>query len=246
MSSTQIIIILKTFTDFFACKIVLAANHHYPENIQRLFRLEKCLSRKSSLSWKNSKTFSPAKLSSTQIIIVLKIFQKFFACKIGSDANHHYPETIQNLFACKIVLAENHLYAGNIQRLFCLQNCLSRQSSLSWNYSKTFCLQNCLSRESSLSWKYSITFSPAKMSWPQIIIIPKIFRDFFAWKSALAANHHYPKRIQRHFFACKIVFDANHQYPEFIQRRFRLQNCLRSKSSLSWKYSQTFSPAILS
>ena len=99
LSSTQIIIILKTFTDFFACKIVLAANHHYPENIQRLFRLEKCLSRKSSLSWKNSKTISPAKLSSTQIIVVLKLFK--------------------DLFACKIVWAENHLYPGNIQRFFC-------------------------------------------------------------------------------------------------------------------------------
>ena len=35
----QIIIILKIFKDFFACKILLDANHHYPENIQRLFRL---------------------------------------------------------------------------------------------------------------------------------------------------------------------------------------------------------------
>ena len=225
MSSTQIIIILKNFKDFFACKIVLAANYHYPENIQRvfrqqsclicksslswkywrLFRLQNCLRRKSSSSWKYSKNFSPAKFAQTQIIIILKLFK--------------------DLFACKIVLAVNHLYPGNIQRLFCLQNCLSRQSSLSWNYSKTFCLQNCLSRESSLSWKYSITFSPAKMSWPEIIIIPKIFRDFFACKSALAANHHYPEKIQR---------------------LFRLQNCLRRKSSISWIYSKTFSPAKLS
>ena len=28
------------FKDFFACKIVLAANHQHPENIQRLFRLQ--------------------------------------------------------------------------------------------------------------------------------------------------------------------------------------------------------------
>ena len=39
------ITILEIFKDFFACKIVLAANHHYPGNIQRRFRLQKCLSR---------------------------------------------------------------------------------------------------------------------------------------------------------------------------------------------------------
>ena len=45
---------------FFACKIVLAAILHYPGNVQRLFRLQNCLSRKSSISRKYSKTFSPA------------------------------------------------------------------------------------------------------------------------------------------------------------------------------------------
>ena len=175
------IIILKIFKDFFACNIVLdanhhypgniqrlfllqnvlaanhhypeiiqrlfrlqnvlAANHHYPENIQRLFCLQKCLRRKSSLSWKYSKTFSPAKLSSTQITIILKIFKDFFACNIVLDANHHYP--------------------GNIQRFFRWQLCLRRKSSLS--------------------------------------IIQKIFKDFFACKILLDANHHYPENIQRLF-----------------------------------------------
>ena len=111
LSYPQIIFILKLFKDFFACKIVLSANQHYPEKIQRIFRLKNCLSRKSSLSWKYSKTFPPAKLSSTQIILILKIFKDFFACKI--------------------VLAANHQYPGNIQRTFRLQNCLSRKSSLS-------------------------------------------------------------------------------------------------------------------
>ena len=131
------------------------------------------------------KDFSLAKLSRPQIIIILKKFIIFFACKIVVDANHHYPETIQRFFR----------------------------------------LQNCLSRKSWLSWKYSKTYSPEKLSWPQIIIIPKIFRDFFACKIALAANHHYPEKIHR---------------------LFRLQNCLRRKSSLSWIYSKTFSPAKLS
>ena len=138
----QIIIILELFSDFFPCKIVLDANHHYPENIQRLFRLQNCLSRKSSLSWKYSKTFSPAKMSWSQFIISLRSFKNFFACKFVLDPNHHYPESIQ--------------------RLFRLQICLTRKSSISWKFSKILFLQNCLRCKSSLSWNYSKTFSPAK------------------------------------------------------------------------------------
>ena len=257
---------LNVFKDFFACEKVFDANHHYPENIQRLFWLQNCLSRKSSLSWKHSKTFLTAKLSQPQIIIVLKIFKDLFACKIVLDANHHYPEIIQTFFR--------------------LQKCLRRKLPSSWKYSKTFRLQNCLRRKSPLSWKYSKTFSPAILSWPQIIIILKIFKIFLACKIILDANHQYPEIIQRFFrwqsclrrkselswknsktfspaklsttqitiilkifkdfFTCNIVLDANHQYPESIQRFFRLQNCLRRKSPLSWTYSKTFSPAILS
>ena len=156
--------VLKTFKGFFACKIVFDANHHYPENIQKFFRLQVCLSRKSSISWK-------------------------------------YP------------------------KIFRLQVCLSRESSISWKYPKIFRLQNCLRRKSSLSWNYSKIFSPAKLSEPQIIIILKKFKDFFDCKFVLAANHH---------------------YPENNQKLFRLQNCLRRKSSLSWIYSIVFSPAKLS
>ena len=204
LSSPQIISILKIFKDLFACKIVLAANRQNLGNIQKLFRLENCFNRESSFSWKHSKTFSPAKLYSTQIIIILKIFKDLFACKIVFDANHHYPE--------------------NIQRLLRLQKCLSRKSPLSWKHSKTFCLQNCLRRKSSLSWKHSKTFSPAKLSSPQIINILKIFKDLFA---------------------CKFVLAANHQNLGNIQKRFRLENCFNRKSSFSWKHSKTFSPAKL-
>ena len=196
---------METFKDFFACKIVLVAKHHYPKNIQRLFRLQNCLKSKWSISWKYSKVFSPANLSYPQIIIILKIFKDFFASKIVLLANHLYPESFQILFACKIVLAANHDYPENIQRLIRLQNCLSWKPSLSWKYSKTL--------------------SPAKLSSTQIIIILKIFKDFFA---------------------CKIVLAAKLRYPEKIQRLFRLQNCLKSKWSLSWKYSKTLSPANLS
>ena len=216
--------ILETLKDFFACKIVLAANHQYPGNIQRFLRMQECLSLKSWKSWKYCKTFSPEKLSEPQIIIILEIFKNFFACRNVLAANHQYPE--------------------NIQRLFRLQNCLSRKSSKTWKYTKTFSnaelsqpqiikileifkdffaykivlaanhqkpgniqklfrMQNCLSRKSSRSWKYSKTFPPAKLSQPQIIKILEIFKDFFS---------------------CKIVLAANHQYPGNIQRLFRLQN----------------------
>ena len=47
----------KVFKDFFACKFVLAANHQQPENIQRLFRLQNCLSRKSSAPEKSQRLF---------------------------------------------------------------------------------------------------------------------------------------------------------------------------------------------
>ena len=137
-------------------------------------------------------------------MIILKIFKDLFAWKNVLAANHHYPGIIQKIFACKIVLDANHHYPEFIQRLFRLQNCLSRKS---W-----------------LSWKYSKTFSPAKLSLTQIIIILNLFKEFFA---------------------CKTVLDPNHHYPESIHRLFRLQICLNRKSSLSRKYSETFSPAKL-
>ena len=194
------------FKTFFACKIVFDANDHHPENIRKVFCLQNCLRRKSSLSWKNSETFSPAKMSSTQIIIILKIFKDFFDCKNVLFANFHYSETIQRLFR----------------------------------------LQSCLGRKSSLSWKFSKTYSPANLSSTQIIIIQKIFKDFFACKNVLATNHLYTENFQRLFFSCKIVLDAIHHYPGIIQRLSPLQNCLRRKSSLSWNYSKTFPPAKLS
>ena len=140
LSWPQIIIILKICKIFLACKIVLDTNHHYPEIIQRFFRWQNCLRRKSSFSWKFSKTFSPAKLSSTQITIILKIFKDFFACNIVLDANHRYPGNIQRLFLLQIVLAANHHYPEKIRNFSLLQSCLRRKSSLCWNYSKIFSL----------------------------------------------------------------------------------------------------------
>ena len=232
MSQPQIIDIQEKFKDFFGCKFVLAANHLYPGNIQRLFRLQTCLSRKSQISWKYSKTFLAAKMSQPQIIDILEIFNDFFACKKFLAATHHYSE--------------------KIQRVFRLQNCLSRKSSISWKYSKTFSaakmsqpqiidileifkdifgckivvaanhrypgniqrlfrLQLCLSRKSSISWKYSKNFLAAKLSQQQPINILKIFKDFFA---------------------CKIVVAVNHRSPGNFQRLFCLQNCLSSNPSI--------------
>ena len=91
---------------------------HILENIQRLFRLQICLSRKSATTRKYSKTF--------------------FVCKFVLAANQQQPENIQKVFACKFVLAANQQQPEKIQRLFRLQTCLSRKSSTTRKYSKTF------------------------------------------------------------------------------------------------------------
>ena len=266
LSQQQPIILLKKFKVFFDCKIVLGADHRYLGNIQRLFRLQNCLSRKSAISWQHSKIFPPAKLSQQQPINILKRFKDFFACKN--------------------ILAVIYRYPGNIQRLFRVQNVLVATHQNSQNIQRFFRLQNWLSRKSSISWKYSKTFSSAKLSQPQIIDILEIFQDFFGCKFVLAANHLYPGNIQRlfrlqnclsrktsiiwkisktfspaklsqqqpiiilklfkNFSACKIVVAANQRFPGNIQRFFRLQKCLTRKASLSWTYSKTFSAAKMS
>ena len=239
LSQPHVISIPKIFEGFFACRIVLTANHQYPGNIQRHFRLQNCLScrssvyrniqrnfflqiclsLKSSISRKYSKSFSHAELSYPQIISI--------------------PELFKDFFTCRNVLAANHQYPGTIQRLFGLQKCLSPKSSISRKYSKSFRLQNCFRRKSSKSRKYSKTFSPAELSQQQIIDIPEIFKDFFTCRTVLAANHQYPENTQR-LFACRNVLGANHQNPGNIQRLFRLQNCLSTKSLISRKCSKTF------
>ena len=217
---------MEVFKDFFACRIVPAADQRYPEFIQRVFHRQKYLCLKSSTTWKHSKTFSPAELSQLQINDILNLFKDFFAGRK--------------------VLVPNHQQHGNIQIPFRLQNCLGRKSSISQNYAKTFFAcrfvlaanqrypeviqrlfhrQKTLSLKSSTTWKHSKTFSPAELSWTQIINIPKLFKDFFA---------------------CRIVLAADQGYPEYVQRLFRLQNCLSRRSSIPRKHSKTFSPVELS
>ena len=226
MSYPQIIIILKLFEDFFACKIALAANHHYPENIQRLlrlqnclrrkislswkysktfFRLQNCLPRNSSLSWKHSTTFRLHKCLSRKTSLSWDYSKTFAPAELSYLQIIFFLKIFKDFSACKIGLAAKLHYPENIQRLFHQQKCL-----------------NC---KSSLFWKYSKTFSPAKLSLTQIIIILKTFKDLVACKNVLAENHHYPGNIQR---------------------LFCLQKCLSCKSSLSWGISKTFLPAKLS
>ena len=242
----QIINTPEIFKDFFACRIVSAANHQYPEKTQRLIGLQNCLSRKSSVSRKDSKTFSPADLSHQQIINIPEISKDVFACRIVSTSNYLYPGNIQRLLRLQNCLSSKSSVSRNIQRLFRLQSCLSRKSSISGNYSKTFfaCrlvvaanhqysgniqrlfrLQNSTRSKSSKSRNYLKIFSPADLSQLQIVSIPKILKVFFA---------------------CRIVLAANHQYPGNIQRFFRLQNFLGRKSSISRKNSKTYWPAELS
>ena len=115
LSYSQFFITLINFKDFFACKIVLDTNRHYPENIQRLFRLQDCLGRKPSLCY--SKTFSPAS-------------------KVVLDTNRHYPENIQRLFRLQDCLGRKPSLCWKYSKFFSLG--LSRKSPLSWKNSKTF------------------------------------------------------------------------------------------------------------
>ena len=285
---SQIIIIPKKFKDFFECGNLLDADQRHPETFQRLCHRQKNLRRKLSTTWKHSKPFSPAELSSTQVIKISKLFKDFFACRIVLAADQRYPETIQRHFHRQKYLSLKSSTTWKYSKTFHLQISLSRKSSTTWKYSKPFSpaklswpqiikipklfkdffrLQNCLSRRSSKPRKYSKTFSPADLSWPQIInnltrrksrlfspaesswpqIIdtPKIFKDFFTCRTVLAASLQQHGNIQRPF-TCRIHLATNYQQPGNIQSLFRLQNCLRRKSSISQNYSKSFSHAELS
>ena len=266
LSQPQIIRNLQIVNDIFTGRNILFSNNQQHGKIQRLFRLQNSLSRRSSLPRKYSNTFSPADMSQPQIINNLKTFKVFFACRIVFAADHRDPESIQ--------------------RLFLRQNCLGRKTSTTWKHSNLLHMQSSLSRKSSTTWKQSTTFSPAELSQSQIINNPKIFKDFFACRIVFAADHRCPENFQtlfhlqiclsrkssktwknsktfspaefsqtqtinnreiyKDFFACKAVLAANHHYPENIQRLFRLQNCLGRRSSILRKKSKTFPPAELS
>ena len=234
------------FKEVFACRIVVSANHQYPGNFQSFFCLQICLSRKSSVSRKYLKTFSPAELSYQQVIDIPEIFKDFsrlqnclsrkssisrkysktfLPAEMSQPQIINIPEISKDFFACRIVLAANHQYPGNIQRLFGLQKRRSRKSSISRKYTKTSSPADLSQQQIIVFPKYSKTFSPAELSQPQIVSIPKILKSFFA---------------------CRIVLAANPHYTEHIQSLFYLQNCLSHKSSKHRTYSKSFSPAELS
>ena len=126
----------------------------------RLFRLEVCLSRKSSKPRTSSQTFLPGKMSLPRIIDSPEIVKDFFAWKISRPQIISISELFRAVFTRKIVVTANHQYPGNIQRLLRLEICLCRKSSKSRKSSKTFL--------------------PGKMSLPQIIDSPEIVKHFFA------------------------------------------------------------------
>ena len=67
----------QTISKHFSAKFL----HHLGENIERFFRLQNCLSQKSSISRKYSETFSPEKVSSSN--------QHY------PSSNHQYPSRNQ-------------------------------------------------------------------------------------------------------------------------------------------------------
>ena len=99
----------------------------------------------------------------------------------------------------------------------------------------------CSTSLPSIFWKYSKPFDQQPENIQRLFINnPTIFKEFFACKFVLAANHQQPEKIQR-LFRLQLVLAADHQQPENIQRLFRLQNCLGRKSStIIRKYSKTF------
>ena len=99
----------KIFKDFFACKIILAANNQHPE----IF-----------------KDFFACKIILAAIHQHPEIFKDFFACKIILAANHQHPEIFKDFFACKIVWAANQqLYHWKIQRPFEQQSTAAMSNS---------------------------------------------------------------------------------------------------------------------
>ena len=128
--------------------------HQKPENIQRLFRLQQCLSRKSS---------APENI------------QRLFRLQNCLSRNLSAPEKIQRLFRLQNCLSRNssifrkhsktfHQQPENIQRVFRLQNCLSRKSSAPLYIQRLFRMQSCRSCKSSIFRKYSKNFRPAATS----------------------------------------------------------------------------------
>ena len=100
-----------------------------PENIQRLFRLQNCLSRKSSAPENIQRPFCLQNCLNRESSAPENI-QRLFACKIVLAANHQHPKIFKDFFACKIVLAANHQqYPGNIQRLSSQQPAAAINSS---------------------------------------------------------------------------------------------------------------------
>ena len=265
LSRQQIINIPKILKDFFARIIVVSANHQYPGNFLGFFFLQNCLSRKSSVSRKYSKTSPPAELSQQQFIKIPELFKDFFACRTVLAGSHRFPEIFKDFFAGRVVLAANHQYPEkfqrvfrlqnclsanqqypvNIQRLFRLQNCLSWKSSVSRNIQRLFRPHNCLSRKSSISRRISRSFSPAELSQRKLAVSRKYPKRFSPAELSYQQIINIPEFF-REFFACRVVLAANHQYPGNIQSHFRLQNCLSRKSSIFRKYSKSFPPAELS
>ena len=90
LSLRELIHSLEIVKDFLAWKILSASNHLYLGIIQGCFHAQKCFNRKSSLSRKWSKTFSPGKISRPQMIYISELFKEIFTYKAFLAANHQY------------------------------------------------------------------------------------------------------------------------------------------------------------
>ena len=221
----HVIYIPKIFEDFFACRIVLAANHEYPENPQSLFRMQNCVSRKSSKSRKYSKTYWPAELSQPHVICIPKVFKDFFACRTVLAGSHRFPEIFQDFFARRVVLAANHQYRESTQSLFARRIVLAANHHYPGNIQRLFRLQNCLSSKSLISRKYSKTF--------------------LACRIVLAANHQNPGNIRRLIGLLNCLSPMSSVYRKYSKTSSPAELSQQQIINIP-EYSKTFSPAELS
>ena len=90
----------------------------------------------------------------------------------------------------------------------------------------------CSTSLPSIFWKYSKNFHQQPENIQRLFINnPKIFKDLFACKFVLAANHQQPENIRR-LLRLQLFLAANHQlYPGIIQRLFGQQQSTAATSS---------------
>ena len=131
--------------------------------------MQNSLSRKSSTTWKQSKTFSPAGISQSQIINNMEIFKVLFgpqncfsrksslsrknsktfsSAEISQTQINDTLKLFKDFVTGRKILAANHQQYGNIQKPFTCRIHLAANHQQPGKIQSLFHLQNCLGRKS--------------------------------------------------------------------------------------------------